>query len=69
MRVLLDTKDLINVVEHSKPVSLADLESWLKTKGARLVFSLENIRALAGPLGSDPASLPRIIQSLRACVD
>jgi hypothetical protein len=34
MRVLLDTKDLINGVEHSKPVSLADLESWLKTKGA-----------------------------------
>ena len=65
MRVLLDAKDLINVVEHSKPVSLADLESWLKTKGARLVFSLENIRALAGPLGSDPASLPRIVQYLR----
>lgn len=65
MRVLLDAKDLINVVEHSKPVSLDDLEAWLKTKNARLVFSLENIRALAGPLGSDPASLPRIVHYLR----
>lgn len=65
MRILLDAKDLINVVEHSKPLSLADLESWLKAKGARLVFSLENIRALGGPLGSDPAALPRIVQYLR----
>jgi hypothetical protein len=62
---LLDAKDLIDVVEHSKPVSLADLKAWLKTKSAKLVFSLENIRALAGPLGSDPASLPRIVQYLR----
>lgn len=64
MRVLLDAKDLINVVEHAKPVSLADLEAWLKAKSASLVFSLENIRALAGPLGSDPASLPRIVRHL-----
>src|SRR5580658_2063983 len=65
MRVLLDAKDLINVVEHSKPLSLPDLDAWLKVRNARLVFSLENIRALAGPLGSDPASLPRIIQYIR----
>ena len=65
MRVLLDAKDLINVVEHAKPVPLADLEVWLKDNSARLVFSLENIRALAGPLGSDPASLPRIVQYLQ----
>jgi hypothetical protein len=64
MRVLLDAKDLINVVEHAKPVSLAGLEVWLKANSARLVFSLENIRALAGPLASDPASLPRIVQYL-----
>jgi hypothetical protein len=65
MRVLLDAKDLINVVEHSIPISLADLKSWLKGKDARLVFSLENIRALSGPLASDPTSLPRIVQYLQ----
>lgn len=65
MKILLDAKDLINVVEHSDPVSLADLDSWLKAKDAKLVFSLENIRALAGPLASNPGSLSRIVKYLR----
>jgi len=60
VRILLDAKDLINVVEHSKPVKLSELDDWLRARNARLVYSLGNIRGLAAPLAIDSSHLPRI---------
>jgi hypothetical protein len=60
MRILLDAKDLINVVEHSKPLTISDLDAWLRQRNSSLVYSLENVRALAAPIGIDPAHLSRI---------
>jgi hypothetical protein len=59
MRILLDAKDLINVVEHSKPLAISDLDAWLRKRSNSLVYSLENIRALVAPI-VDPAQLLRI---------
>jgi hypothetical protein len=60
MKILLDAKDLIGVVEHSRPVSVAELRSWLLVRNSVLVYSLENVRALAGPLASDPSCAERV---------
>jgi hypothetical protein len=60
VRILLDAKDLINVVERSKPVKLEELDAWLRTRGSSVVYSLCNVRGLAGPIGIDPVHIPRI---------
>ena len=64
MKILLDAKDLINVVEHAKPLSITELSNWLSKKNAVLVYSFENIRALAGPLAVDPSQIPKIVSDL-----
>ena len=60
MRILLDAKDLINVVEHSNPVKLSEFDSWLRTSDAELVYSLVNIRGLAAPLALGSSFLPQV---------
>ncbi len=65
MKILLDAKDLINVVEHAKPLSITELSNWLSKKNAVLVYSFENIRALAGPLAVDPSQAPKIVGYLK----
>jgi hypothetical protein len=60
MRILLDVKDLIKIVEHSKPVKLSEFDSWLRTRNAELVYSLVNIRGLAAPLDLGSSYLPQI---------
>ena len=52
MKVLLDAKDLIDVIEHSRPISANDLGSWLQSKGAQLVLSYTNVRELAAPIAT-----------------
>jgi hypothetical protein len=60
MRLLLDAKDLINVVEHRKPVTIEELDTWLRDTGCTLVYSLANVRALVAPISIDPSQLPRV---------
>jgi len=60
MRILLDAKDLINVVEHSNPVKLSEFDAWLRTRDADLVYSLVNIRGLAAPLALGSSFLPQV---------
>jgi hypothetical protein len=60
MRILLDAKDLINVVEHSNPVKLSEFDGWLRTRDAELVYSLVNIRGLAAPLALGSSFLPQV---------
>jgi hypothetical protein len=52
MRILLDSRDLINVVEHERPINARDLDSYLRAGGHQIVLSFTNVRELAGPLAS-----------------
>ncbi len=64
MRILLDAKDLIDLVEHSKPLNASEFDVWLRRQRGSLVYSLMNIRGLVGPIGIDPTYLPRIREYL-----
>lgn len=64
MHILLDAKDLINVVEHSNPVKLSEFDGWLRARDADLVCSLVNIRGLAAPLALGSSFLPQVRDSL-----
>jgi len=50
MRVLLDTKDLINVLEHDRPVKLSELRDYLLAQNSTIVLTFGNVRELAAPL-------------------
>lgn len=50
MKILLDGKDLINIVEHSIPISVGDFRQRLESKGGKLVLSYMNVRELAAPI-------------------
>lgn len=50
MKILLDGKDLIDIAEHSKPISLSDLGDFLRHNSAQLVLSYTNVRELAAPV-------------------
>ncbi len=60
MRLLLDAKDLINVVEHKKPLPITELDTWLRERSGWLVYSLANVRALVAPISLDASGLSRI---------
>jgi hypothetical protein len=60
MRILLDAKDLIDVLEHSKPVTISEFDAWLRRRSGSVVYSLCNIRGLAGPIGFNESHIPRI---------
>lgn len=65
MKILLDAKDIINVVEHAQPLSIAELRNWLSKRDSVLVYSFENIRALCGPLAVGPSQVARIVGYLK----
>jgi hypothetical protein len=52
MRILLDSRDLINVLEQKSPVSVADLDSYLSKGGHQIVLCFSNVRELASPLAN-----------------
>ena len=64
MHILLDAKDLINVLEHSNPMKLSEFDGWLRARDADLVCSLVNIRGLAAPLALGSSFLPQVKGSL-----
>ncbi len=53
MRILLDAKDLIDVVEHGRPIPLAEFRDYLLTHGSQVVLTYTNVREFVAPLASD----------------
>lgn len=68
MRILLDTKDLINVVEKNTPVSLSELGEFLVRKNAKLALTYINIREFVSPAsrGGDFLPVRRQLQMIEA---
>jgi hypothetical protein len=66
MRIFLDTRDLINVVDRGAPIALADFEAYLRAGHHQLVLSNTSVREFAGPLarGGDFLRLRPLLQSL-----
>ena len=52
MRIYLDSKDLINIVERQTPIPLVELGQRLRSHDASLVVSFSNITELAAPLAT-----------------
>lgn len=50
MRILPDTRDLINVVERGAPVNLDDFEAYLRAGNHQIVLSNTSVREFSGPL-------------------
>jgi len=55
MRILLDSRDLINVLEHKSPVSIPELDAYLCRGDHQIILCFSNIRELVSPL-TDGAS-------------
>ena len=52
MRILLDSRDLINIAEHSRPITAENLEAYLRARNHEIVLSFTNVRELSGPLAA-----------------
>jgi hypothetical protein len=52
MKILLDTRDLINLVERGRPLSTNDAGLFLTGDQHRLVYCFTNIRELVSPLAT-----------------
>jgi hypothetical protein len=50
LRVLPDSKDLINVIDYATPLSVEDLAKVLTSNGHRLVFTSINVKEALGPV-------------------
>jgi hypothetical protein len=50
MNLLVDTRDLIELVERGLPATVQEVETFLRTHNHELVFSFTNIRELVGTL-------------------
>ena len=50
MRILLDSRDLINVLEQKSQVSVADLDAYLCRGNHQIILCFSNIRELVSPL-------------------
>jgi hypothetical protein len=53
VRFLLDAKDLIDAVEHERPIALAELDEYLRGRGHELILTSTNVREFAAPLVAD----------------
>lgn len=50
MKIYLDTKDLINIVEKSVPCDADSFEKFLKSNGHELILSFVNVLEISSPL-------------------
>ena len=66
MRILLDSRDLINLLEHGRPVGVQKFEAYLRAADHQVVLTFTNVRELAGPLarGAEFMRLRPTLQSL-----
>ncbi len=64
LKILLDSKDLINVVEHDRPIKLDELRAYLHQHHSSIVLTFNNIRELAAPLaqGINPLRVRSLLQ-------
>ena len=68
MRILLDAKDLIDVIEHGKPIPAHGLDKYLRGRNAELVLSFTNVRELVAPLteSNDFLSMRDLLRPIEA---
>lgn len=52
MRILLDSRDLINVVEHGQPIAAQDFDAYLRRGNHQNVLTFTNVRELSSPLAA-----------------
>lgn len=64
MRVFLDTKDLISVLERGEPCDVNALGRSLVNGSHRLCISVANVRELAAPLVEGDSSGPSVTKTL-----
>lgn len=66
MRILLDSRDLINLVEHQRPATTAEFEAFLRAGNHEIVLCFSNVRELAGPIATGAGFLQvrPLLQSL-----
>jgi hypothetical protein len=66
MKVLLDSKDLIDIVEHDPPVQLEEFRNYLHDHNSSLVLTFNNVRELVAPLaqGINPLHVRALLQRL-----
>lgn len=50
MRILLDSRDLIGLLERGAPVRVADLDHYLRTNNHQIVLCFSNVRELVSPI-------------------
>ncbi len=53
MRIFLDAKDLIDVVEHDRPMSVIEFDTFVRDRGATLVLGNAPILQFVAPLVRD----------------
>jgi hypothetical protein len=66
MRILLDAKDLIELVEHDQPITLSQFSKYLHKHKAYLVLSFANVSEFVAPLarGADFLTMRGHLQRL-----
>lgn len=68
MRILPDTRDLINLTERGQPISTDEFRQYLLNGNHHAVLTFNNIRELAGPLAvnGDFLTVRRSLQAVEA---
>jgi len=69
MRILADTRDLINLTERRQPISADAFRQYLTNGNHQTILTFNNVRELAGPLAIGDGDFLRIrhyLQSLEA---
>lgn len=67
-RILIDAKDLINVVEHGTPVSAGDFDFFLRDNNASLALTHTNVCEFVAPISKsrDFLSIRPFLQRIEA---
>ena len=67
-RILIDAKDLINVVEHGTPVSAGDFDFFLRDNNASLALTHTNVSEFVAPISKsrDFLSIRPFLQRIEA---
>ena len=66
MRILLDAKDLIDLVEFNRPIEITALSAWLNKGRATLVLSMTNVSDFVGAVfdGGDFLRMRALLQKI-----
>lgn len=66
MRILLDSRDLINVTQNGRGATVPELDAYLRAGNHQLVLCFSTIRELCGPIGAGRSFLEvrALLQSL-----